>query len=139
MRIEFLGRKHGRLRELQSLLGQVEPAARPVVGKQFNEAKTKVEGAFEARKSELARPKSVLRASKAPSTFVFASLNCFPTPDGRRARPGPRGSVARADGHASAEKLDAHPLQGGRSPAAAIAAAALWFAWTPPMGSTGLA
>lgn len=59
VRIEFLGRKHGRLRELQSLLGQVEPAQRPVVGKQFNDAKSKVESAFEARKQELARPKAV--------------------------------------------------------------------------------
>jgi phenylalanyl-tRNA synthetase alpha chain len=59
VRIEFLGRKHGRLRELQSLLGQVEPAQRPVVGKQFNDAKSKVESAFEARKQDLARPKSV--------------------------------------------------------------------------------
>ncbi len=59
VRIEFLGRKHGRLRELQALLGQVEPAQRPVIGKQFNDAKSKVEGAFEARKEELARPKSV--------------------------------------------------------------------------------
>jgi phenylalanyl-tRNA synthetase alpha chain len=59
VRIEFLGRKHGRLRELQAVLGQVEPAQRPTVGKQFNDAKSKVEGAFEARKQELARPKSV--------------------------------------------------------------------------------
>jgi phenylalanyl-tRNA synthetase alpha chain len=59
VRIEFLGRKHGRLRELQAVLGQVEPAQRPLVGKQFNDAKSKVEGAFEARKQELARPKSV--------------------------------------------------------------------------------
>jgi phenylalanyl-tRNA synthetase alpha chain len=59
VRIEFLGRKHGRLRELQTVLGKVEPAERPVVGKQFNDAKAKVEGAFEARKQELARPKSV--------------------------------------------------------------------------------
>lgn len=59
VRIEYLGRKHGRLRELQTLLSQVEPAQRPVVGKQFNEAKTKVETAFESRKQELARPKSV--------------------------------------------------------------------------------
>jgi phenylalanyl-tRNA synthetase alpha chain len=59
VRIEFLGRKHGRLRELQTLLGQVEPPQRPAVGKQFNDAKSKVEGAFEARKQELARPKSV--------------------------------------------------------------------------------
>ena len=59
VRIEFLGRKHGRLRELQAVLGKVDPAQRPVVGKQFNDAKTKVEAAFEARKQELARPKSV--------------------------------------------------------------------------------
>jgi phenylalanyl-tRNA synthetase alpha chain len=59
VRIEFLGRKHGRLRELQTVLGQVEPAQRPTVGKQFNDAKSKVEAGFEARKAELARPKSV--------------------------------------------------------------------------------
>ncbi len=56
-RVEFLGRKHGRLRELQNLLGRVEPAQRPTVGKQFNEAKSKVEAAFEARKIEVARPR----------------------------------------------------------------------------------
>jgi phenylalanyl-tRNA synthetase alpha chain len=60
VRIEYLGRKHGRLRDLQALLGQVEPAQRPIVGKQFNEAKTKVESAFEARKQELARPKAAV-------------------------------------------------------------------------------
>lgn len=59
VRIEFLGRKHGRLRELQAVLGKVEPTQRPVVGKQFNDAKAKVETAFEARKQELARPKSI--------------------------------------------------------------------------------
>ena len=59
VRIEYCGRKHGRLRDLQALLGKVEPAQRPVVGKQFNEAKTKVEAALEARQKELARPKSI--------------------------------------------------------------------------------
>jgi len=59
VRIEFLGRKHGRLRELQAVLGKVEPTQRPVVGKQFNDAKSKVETAFEARKQELACPKSI--------------------------------------------------------------------------------
>jgi phenylalanyl-tRNA synthetase alpha chain len=62
VRIEYCGRKHGRLRDLQSLLGKVEPAQRPVVGKQFNEAKTKVEAALEARQKELARPKVVAGA-----------------------------------------------------------------------------
>jgi phenylalanyl-tRNA synthetase alpha chain len=59
VRVEFVGRKHGRLRDLQALLGKVEPGQRPVVGKSFNEAKTKVEAALEARQKELARPKSI--------------------------------------------------------------------------------
>jgi phenylalanyl-tRNA synthetase alpha chain len=58
VRVEFLGHKNGRLRELQPLLKQVEPALRPAVGKQFNEAKAKVEGALAARKQELAKPKA---------------------------------------------------------------------------------
>jgi phenylalanyl-tRNA synthetase alpha chain len=62
VRIEYCGRKHGRLRDLQALLGKVEPAQRPVVGKQFNEAKIKVESALEARQKELARPKAVAGA-----------------------------------------------------------------------------
>jgi phenylalanyl-tRNA synthetase alpha chain len=58
-RVEFVGRKHGRLRDLQALLGKVEPAQKPAVGKRFNEAKTKVETTLEARQKELARPKTV--------------------------------------------------------------------------------
>jgi phenylalanyl-tRNA synthetase alpha chain len=58
-RVEFVGRKHGRLRDLQALLGKVEPAEKPAVGKRFNEAKTKVEATLEARQKELARPKAV--------------------------------------------------------------------------------
>jgi phenylalanyl-tRNA synthetase alpha chain len=59
VRVEFAGRKHGRMRDVQALVGKVGPAERPAVGKQFNEAKTKVESALEARQKELARPKSV--------------------------------------------------------------------------------
>jgi phenylalanyl-tRNA synthetase alpha chain len=62
VRIEYCGRKHGRLRDLQALLGKVEPAQRPVVGKQFNDAKTKVESALEARQQDLARPKTIAGA-----------------------------------------------------------------------------
>jgi phenylalanyl-tRNA synthetase alpha chain len=60
VRVEFAGRKHGRMRDIQSLLGKVDPAERPVVGKRFNEAKTKVEAALEARQAELARPKAIV-------------------------------------------------------------------------------
>ena len=58
-RVEFAGRKHGRLRDMQALLGKVDAAERPVVGKRFNEAKTSVETALEARQKELARPKTI--------------------------------------------------------------------------------
>jgi phenylalanyl-tRNA synthetase alpha chain len=58
-RVEFAGRKHGRLRDMQALLGKVDAAERPVVGKRFNEAKTSVETALEVRQKELARPKTI--------------------------------------------------------------------------------
>jgi phenylalanyl-tRNA synthetase alpha chain len=57
-RVDFLGKKKGRLRDLQKLLGQVPPEKRPVVGKQFNEVKIRVEAALTARQQELARPRS---------------------------------------------------------------------------------
>jgi len=56
VRVEFLGKKHGRLKDLQSLLSQADPAERPVLGKVFNEVRETVEAALEARQSELARP-----------------------------------------------------------------------------------
>jgi phenylalanyl-tRNA synthetase alpha chain len=61
-RVEFLGRKKGRLRDLQALLGKVTADERPLVGKRFNDVKTKVEGALEARQQELSRPKAALTA-----------------------------------------------------------------------------
>ena len=59
-RVEFLGKKKGRLRDLQSMLGKVEPQQRPVFGKRFNEVKTKVEQALKARQSELSKPRESL-------------------------------------------------------------------------------
>ena len=59
VRVEFAGRKHGRMRDVQALVGKVDTAERPVVGKRFNEAKTKVEASLESRQKELARPKSI--------------------------------------------------------------------------------
>jgi len=60
VRVEFLGRKKGRLRDLQALLGKVSAADRPVVGKRFNDVKTKVEAALESRQKDLSRPKAAL-------------------------------------------------------------------------------
>jgi phenylalanyl-tRNA synthetase alpha chain len=56
VRIEFLGKKKGRLKDLQSLLGQVAVEERPVLGKRFNEVKARVEQAWADRQAALARP-----------------------------------------------------------------------------------
>ena len=47
------------MRDVQALLGKADAAERPVLGKRFNEAKTNVETALEARQKELTRPRSV--------------------------------------------------------------------------------
>ena len=62
VRIEFLGKKKGRLRDLQRLLGRAEPEQRPLVGKQFNAVKTRVGAALEQRQQALDRPQAELTA-----------------------------------------------------------------------------
>ncbi|MEM9701645.1 MAG: phenylalanine--tRNA ligase subunit alpha [Planctomycetota bacterium] len=52
-RIEFLGKKQGRLRDLQKSLGAVPKEDKPAVGKAFNEVKTRVQAALDARQTEL--------------------------------------------------------------------------------------
>ncbi|NNJ25035.1 phenylalanine--tRNA ligase subunit alpha [Alienimonas chondri] len=52
-RIEFLGKKQGRLRDLQKSLGSVPKEDKPAVGKAFNEVKTRVQAALDARQAEL--------------------------------------------------------------------------------------
>ncbi len=61
-RIEFLGKKQGRLKDLQSLLGKATPEERPVLGKRFNDVKTAVEAALEARQVAVAKPKAAATA-----------------------------------------------------------------------------
>jgi len=60
VRIEFLGKKKGRLKDLQSVLGKATPEERPILGKQFNEVRNSVNDAFEQRKREISRPKASL-------------------------------------------------------------------------------
>ncbi len=60
VRIEYLGKKKGQLKELQSLLGKVEKEQKPIVGKQFNEVKTRVSLALEERKTLLDKPRAAL-------------------------------------------------------------------------------
>src|SRR5829696_394997 len=56
-RIEFLGAKQGKLRDLQNLLGTAPKELKPVVGKRFNEVKNAVTAGHEQRKRSLSRPK----------------------------------------------------------------------------------
>ncbi len=57
VRIEYLGKKQGRLKDLQSLLGKATPEQRPVLGKRFNDVKNAVEAAWESRQAVVAKPK----------------------------------------------------------------------------------
>ncbi len=52
VRVEFLGKKKGRLRHLQKLLGQVSAEDRPLIGKRFNEVKDRVESVLDAQLAE---------------------------------------------------------------------------------------
>ena len=61
-RVEFLGKKSGRIKELQELLGKATPEQRPVLGAKFNEVRQRVTAALEARQLELAKPKTALTA-----------------------------------------------------------------------------
>ncbi|MEZ6126089.1 MAG: phenylalanine--tRNA ligase subunit alpha [Planctomycetaceae bacterium] len=53
VRIEFLGQKKGKLRDLQGLLGKASPEVKPVVGKRFNEVRTEVQGLLEEKLAAL--------------------------------------------------------------------------------------
>ena len=57
VRIEFLGKKQGKLKDLQATLGQVPPEQRPDVGKRFNEVKEAVTKAWEERQQQLSQTK----------------------------------------------------------------------------------
>lgn len=58
VRVEFLGQKKGRLRELQTMIGKADSDQRPILGKKFNEVKERVTQAFEARKQQLQKPQT---------------------------------------------------------------------------------
>lgn len=57
VRIEYLGKKKGRLRELQDLIGKVPPEDRPKIGQHFNAVKSAADQALTARQQELSQPK----------------------------------------------------------------------------------
>lgn len=56
VRIEFLGRRKGRLKDLQAVIGKVSPEERPVIGKKFNDVRKEVEASLKQRVEQLAKP-----------------------------------------------------------------------------------
>jgi phenylalanyl-tRNA synthetase alpha chain len=62
VRVEFLGKKSGRIKPLQELVGKATPAERPAVGAKFNEVRQRVTEALDRRRQELAKPKVALTA-----------------------------------------------------------------------------
>lgn len=57
VRIQFLGKKQGKLKDLQAVVGKVPPEDRPAVGKRFNEVRDRVTAALAQRQAELQKPK----------------------------------------------------------------------------------
>jgi len=62
VRIEFLGQKKGRLKNLQALFGKLDKEQKPLFGKQFNEIKTLVSQRLEEKQAALSSPVTALEA-----------------------------------------------------------------------------
>ncbi|MFN9719634.1 MAG: phenylalanine--tRNA ligase subunit alpha [Planctomycetota bacterium] len=73
VRIEFMGQKSGRIKDLQKLVGQASPAEKPAVGKRFNEVRMSVTAQLDSRAEQL---KS--QAAKAASDFDVTLPGEFP-------------------------------------------------------------
>jgi phenylalanyl-tRNA synthetase alpha chain len=61
-RVEFLGAKNGKLKDVQKQLASVDVADKPVAGKRLNDAKSAIQSAFESAKNRLASSPSVAAA-----------------------------------------------------------------------------
>jgi phenylalanyl-tRNA synthetase alpha chain len=57
VRIQYLGARQGKLRDLQGGLGQATKEQKPLWGRRFNEVKSRVTTELESRQQALARPK----------------------------------------------------------------------------------
>lgn len=64
-RVEFLGARSGRLRELQQALGGLAREEKPAAGKRFNEVKARVETALAAARERIDRLKATRSAAAA--------------------------------------------------------------------------
>ena len=63
VRIEFLGQKKGKLRDLQALIGKAAKAEKPAVGKRFNEVRSAVSSRLEAQVETLSSAGNSVRPS----------------------------------------------------------------------------
>jgi phenylalanyl-tRNA synthetase alpha chain len=63
-RIEFLGARSGRLKQLQKALGQLPPADRPQAGQRFHQVRQEVERALEAAQDRLATQQKAIRSAE---------------------------------------------------------------------------
>ena len=86
-RIAFLGDRQGRVKALQDALRALSKEDKPAAGKRFNETRTRLESAHEARKTTLARsssrstredlslpPRKQWRGAKHPVTLVIEEI-----------------------------------------------------------------
>lgn len=76
VRIEYLGKKQGKLKDLQALLGKVPADQRPAFGKRFNEVRDRVTEALEQRRTALQQPQRA-------ATAIDLTLPGVPAPLGR--------------------------------------------------------
>ncbi len=63
-RIEFLGARSGRLKQLQKALGQLPAADRPQAGQRFHQARQQVEEALAAAQARLAEHRKAIRSTE---------------------------------------------------------------------------
>ena len=63
-RVEFLGAKKGRLKDVQKMMGSVEKEDKPAAGQKLNESKQKIQLAFDEAKGRLSQSSSQTRDPK---------------------------------------------------------------------------
>jgi phenylalanyl-tRNA synthetase alpha chain len=93
-RVDFLGAKSGRIKNLQKGLGKVAAADKPQAGKRFNEVKQQIESALEAAQTRAAQappasaPKPKKAKAEADETVVAGAFDPTERPPRHRVRLG---------------------------------------------------
>ena len=82
-RVEFVGARSGRLKDVQKGLGQVDKADKPAAGKRFNEVKQQIDAALQAATERLAEKKAAKAESCQFDPTVPGMRPRLGTTDGR--------------------------------------------------------